>query len=102
FKSAATLTTSVGSSITGGDACNVWWRLGSAADIFTSSSMIGNILAGTSINMQAGATLNGRALAQAAVTLSQNIITGPPCAPPPTSTGTLTASTATPNGPGPV
>src|ERR1700694_5276578 len=27
FKSAATLTTSAGSSVTGGDPCNVWWRL---------------------------------------------------------------------------
>ena len=89
FKSAATLTTSAGSSVTGGDPCNVWWRLVSAADIFTSSSLIGNILAGTSINMQAGAILNGRALAQAAVTLNSNTITGPVCtAPLPTAVPT--------------
>jgi hypothetical protein len=79
FKSAATLTTGVGSSVTGGDPCNVWWRLVSAADIFTGSSMVGNVLAGTSINMQAGASLNGRALAQAAVTLNSNTISGPAC-----------------------
>lgn len=72
FKSAATLTTSVGSSVTGGDPCNVWWRLVTAADIFPGTSIIGNILAGTSINMQSGARLNGRALAQAAVTLNAN------------------------------
>lgn len=81
FKSAATLTTSAGSTVTGGDPCNVWWRLVSAADIFSNSSIIGNILAGTSINMQKGASLNGRALAQAAVTLNNNAI-GSICAAP--------------------
>ena len=90
FKADTTLTTAVGSSVTGGDPCNVWWRLGSAADIFSGSAMMGSILAGTSINMQAGASLNGRALAQAAVTLSQNTITGPVCAAPPVSTATST------------
>jgi hypothetical protein len=80
FKSAFTLTTSTGSSVTGGDPCNVWWRLGTGADIFPNSSIIGNILAGTSINMQNGASLNGRALAQAAVTLNANAISGPICA----------------------
>ena len=79
FKSSATLTTSAGSSVTGGDPCNVWWRLVSDADLGSNSSMIGNILAGTLINMQNGASLNGRALAQAAVTLSANTISGPSC-----------------------
>jgi len=82
FKSAATLTTSAGSSVTGGDPCNIWWRLVSAASIIGANSTFeGNILAGTSINMQTGATLNGRTLAQAAVTLDHNTITGPTCLP---------------------
>jgi LPXTG-motif cell wall-anchored protein len=82
FKSAATLTTSASSSVTGGDPCNVWWRLVSAGSIIGSnSSFEGNILSGTSIAMQTGATLNGRALAQAAVTLDHNTITGPTCVP---------------------
>lgn len=110
FKSAATLTTSAGSSITGGDPCNVWWRLVSSADIFSNSSMIGTIFAGTSINMQNGASLNGRALAQAAVTLNANTIFGPVCAVaaptvtptvtttiPPTSTVTTTPGPGTPS-----
>jgi hypothetical protein len=80
FKSAATLTTSAGSSVTGGNAFDVWWRLVSKADINTNSSIIGNILAGTSINLLTGASLNGRALAQAAVTLQSNTIFGPYCA----------------------
>lgn len=82
FKSAATLTTSAGSTVTGGDPCNVWWRLVSAGSILGSSStMIGNILSGTSINMNTNATLNGRLLSQAAVTLDKNTITGPACVP---------------------
>ena len=82
FKSAATLTTSAGSSVTGGDPCTIWWRLVSAASaIGTNSTFEGNILAGTSIALQTGATLNGRALAQAAVTLDHNTITGPACTP---------------------
>lgn len=82
FKSAATLTTSVGSSVTGGDPCNVWWRLVSSADIFTGSTMIGSVFAGTSINMQNAASLDGRLMAQAAVTLDSNTITGPNCTAP--------------------
>lgn len=90
FKSSATLTTSAGSSVTGGHPCNVWWRLVSAADLGANSSMLGNILAGTSINMQNSASLNGRVLAQAAVTLSANTISSPVCvaSPPASTTGT--------------
>jgi hypothetical protein len=82
FKSAATLTTAAGSSVTGGDPCNVWFRLVSAGSIIgANSTLIGNILSGTSIAMQTGASLNGRALSQAAVTLDHNTITGPACTP---------------------
>ena len=89
FKSAATLTTSAGSSVTGGDPCNVWWRLVSSASIIgANTSLIGNVLALTDINLQTGASVNGRVLAQTGqVTMDANIITGPVCAaPPPTST----------------
>jgi hypothetical protein len=80
FKSAATLTTSAGSTVTGGDPCNVWWRLVSAGSILgANSTLIGNVLSGTSINMQTGATLNGRLLSQAAIALDHNTITGPAC-----------------------
>jgi len=82
FKSAATLTTSASSTVTGGDPCNVWWRMVSAGSILGSSStMVGNLLSGTSLNMQTNATLNGRLLSQAAVTLDHNTITGPACVP---------------------
>jgi len=86
FKTPGTLTTSAGSAVTGVDPCNVWWRLGTAADLFENSSMIGTILAGTSINMRTGARLDGRAFAQAAVTLDQNVITGLICRALPTAT----------------
>jgi len=76
FKSATTFTVSANFSITGGDVCDVWWKLGTAADLGVGSAIMGNILAGTSINMQTGASLQGRALAQAAVTLDSNTISG--------------------------
>jgi hypothetical protein len=105
FKSAATLTTSSGSSVTGGDPCNIWWRLVSSGTLGTGSVVIGNILALTDINLQTGASLNGRALAQTGqVTLDSNIITGPICAASPTDTpvpptDTPVPPTNTPGGP---
>lgn len=76
FKSASDLV------ITGGAAakvtspsCNVWWRVVSSATFDAGSSLVGNILADTSITLAAGASLAGRALARtAAVTLSSNTI----------------------------
>jgi hypothetical protein len=95
FKSAATLTTSSNSSVTGGDPCNVWWRLVSSGTIGTGTTFIGNILALTDIALQTGATLDGRALAQTGqVTLDSNIITGPICAT--QATDTPAAPTDTP------
>lgn len=84
FKTVSTLITSSGSSVTGGDPCNVWWRIGSAATLATTTSFIGNIVladADEVTALQTSATLNGRVLAQAAatVTLDTNTITGPTC-----------------------
>ncbi len=73
FKSASTVITSPGSGISGSDACNVWWRVGSSATLDTNTQFLGNILALTSIGLNNGASLNGRLLAQTgAVTLSNN------------------------------
>jgi hypothetical protein len=84
FKSAATLITSDGSFVTGGDPCNIWWRVVSSATLGKTSSFIGNILASTAITMNTGATLNGRAMTQtAAITLGGNTISGPVCSAPP-------------------
>jgi uncharacterized repeat protein (TIGR01451 family) len=83
FKMVSTLITSPGSSITGGDACNIWWRVGSSATIETTTAFKGNILALTAITMKTGATLSGRIFAQnAAVTLGTNTITLPTCSTP--------------------
>jgi hypothetical protein len=84
FKTVSTLITSPGSSVTGGDPCNVWWRIGSAATLDTTTSFIGTIVTADVADttaMNTGATLDGRILAQAAatVTLDANTITGPTC-----------------------
>lgn len=92
FKAASTVITGPDASVTGGDACNIWWRVGSSATLDTGTAFKGNIFALTSITLITGATLDGRALAQnGAVTLDTNIITGPVCQVP-TSTPTNTAS----------
>ena len=92
FKSAAALTTSSGSSITGGNPCNVWWRVVSSATIGTGTTFIGNILASTSVTLQTGASLDGRAFAHTgAVTLDSNTITGDTCLAAPAPTATATA-----------
>lgn len=94
FKTVSTLITSSGSSVTGSDPCNVWWRIGSAATLGTTTSFIGNIVTAdvadtTALNT--GAILNGRVLAQASqtVTLDGNTITSPVCA---TTTASSTSS----------
>jgi Ice-binding-like len=64
--------------INGAQPCDVFWQVGSSATIGVSSTFVGNIMALTSIAMQTGATLNGRAMAQnGAVTLDTNRIIQP-------------------------
>src|SRR5665213_2774413 len=99
FKTVSTLITSPGSSVTGGDPCNIWWRIGSSATLATTTSFIGNIFPLNGVTaLQTGATLNGRVLAQSAgtVTLASNTITGPTCATPASSGGSSGTSSATP------
>lgn len=80
FKSASTLITSGTANVVGGDACNIWWRQVSSAVLGTDTSLKGNILSSTSISLETGADLEGRALAQTgAVTLDSNTITGSSC-----------------------
>lgn len=100
FKIGSTLTTASGSSvrvINGGSACNVFWQVGSSATLGTTTAFAGNILALTSITLNTGADLFGRALARnGAVTLASNNISG--CAvgaATPTATATATLPTAT-------
>ena len=64
--------------IGGARACNVFWQVGSSATLGGDTIFKGNILAYTSITIDSGATLEGRALAQnGAVSLQANTITVP-------------------------
>jgi hypothetical protein len=84
FKMGSTLTTATGSSvqvINGGSGCNVYWVVGSSATLGTTTAFVGNILALTSITLNTGVTVSGRALARnGAVTLAGNTISV--CVPP--------------------
>ncbi len=84
FKIGSTLTTATGSSvvvINGGSSCNVFWQVGSSATLGTTTTFAGNILALTSITLNTGASLSGRALARnGAVTLAGNAVSV--CVPP--------------------
>ena len=54
---------------------NVYWIVSDTTTLGTTSVFNGNILDQTNIALQTGATLNGRALAQTAVTLDANPVT---------------------------
>jgi len=79
FQIGSTLTTAANSSVVfrgGGQNCNVFWQVGSSATIGTTTTFVGNILALTTINLNTGASLAGRALARnGAVNLNSNAVT---------------------------
>lgn len=83
FQMSSTLITSPGSTVSvinGANACGVEWQVSSSATIDTGTTFVGNILALTSITMNAGANLTGRALARnGAVTLSANTVSFGAC-----------------------
>jgi hypothetical protein len=85
FQIGSTLTTASASTIIptdGAQACNVFWQVGSSATLGTGSTLLGSILALTSITVTTGDTINGRALARnGAVTLDDDTITVPPPCP---------------------
>lgn len=56
---------------------NIFWQVGGQTTLGTNSIFNGNILDQTKIAIQTGATLNGRALAQTAVTLDANSVSIP-------------------------
>jgi len=57
---------------------NIFWQVSGATTLGTYSVFNGIILDQTKIAMETGAKLNGRALAQTAVTLDDNSVTAPP------------------------
>ncbi len=63
----------------GAQAKNIFWQVagGAGANLGTTSHFEGTILAKTAIHMLTGASLNGRALAQTAVTLQKNVLVIP-------------------------
>ena len=80
FQISGTLTMSSGVSITlsgGAQAKNIYWQTAGATTLGTTSHFEGTILSKTAINMQTGASMNGRLLAQTAVTLQKNVIVKP-------------------------
>ena len=94
FKIGSTLTTASGSSVTlsnGGNACGVAWQVGTSATLGTTTSFLGNLIALSSITLNTGANITGRALARnGAVTLDTNNVSPAACAagggPPPVPT----------------
>jgi subtilisin family serine protease len=78
FKIGSTLTTATSASvvlINGGTPSNVFWQVGSSATLGTTTAFVGNILALTSITLNNGAVVSGRALAHnGAVTMDTNTV----------------------------
>jgi hypothetical protein len=56
---------------------NIFWQVAGQVKLGTTSQFTGIILSQTKIVLETGATLNGRALAQTAVTLDANAVTEP-------------------------
>lgn len=81
FQAGSTLVTAPGSSvllINGAQPCNVFWQVASSATLDTTTTFVGTIMALTSITLNNGASIAGRALARnGTVTLINNRITAP-------------------------
>jgi hypothetical protein len=81
FQIASTLTTTSGRQIIlsgGAKSSQVFWQVGSAATLGSTSAFHGTVLADQAVTMSTGATLTGRILARvAAVTLDSNTLVKP-------------------------
>ncbi|MGW6939384.1 ice-binding family protein [Streptomyces xanthophaeus] len=98
FQIPAALTTATSSRIlltNGASPCNVFWQIGSSAELNTNTTFVGTIMALTSIFLRTGTNIEGRALARnGEVTMDNNRIFLGGCATGGTTTGT-TAGTPT-------
>ena len=83
FRAASTLVTGVSSSvvlINGAQACNVYWQIGSAATLGTSSTMAGHVIAQALISTGASSVVNGQLISvTGAVTLGGTTIVNNGC-----------------------
>lgn len=83
FQIGSTLTTASNASvvvINGGQGCNVFWQVGSSATLGTGTTFTGSILALTSITLNTGVSLAGRALARnGAVTMHTDHVAAGSC-----------------------
>lgn len=61
----------------GAQAKNIFWQVSGAVTFGTTSHFEGIVLGKTGINLQTGASINGRILAQTAVTLQKNTVNKP-------------------------
>jgi len=70
---------------------NIFWQVagGVGVDLGTTSQFAGIIMSQAGINLQTGASINGRLLSQTAVTLDANSVTAPSARPAPPSFGSL-------------
>jgi hypothetical protein len=106
FRATMALTTAAPSSVVlmnGAQACNVFWQIGSSATLGAGSRFAGNILATTSITLNAGVTVDGRLLASTgAVTLISDVITRSACRTGPVTPPVTTTSDESPTPSGPV
>ncbi len=103
FDIESTLITAPASSvliINGGNACNVFWRVGSSATLDTTTDFKGNILALANIAVNTGATVSGRLLAQVeAVTMDTNTVAIPTdCETPPAAGNIIVQVQTNPDG----
>ena len=96
FVIGSTLTTASASSViltNGASPCNVFWKIGSSATFGSGTAFEGNVMALTSISLNSGVTVLGRALARnGEVTLINDVLTLPGCA---TETSTTPTGTET-------
>ena len=73
-----TMSNAAGVSLTGGAvAKNVFWQVAGLVDLGTTAHCEGVILTQTLINMQTGASINGRLMAQTAVTIASSTVVQP-------------------------
>lgn len=98
FEVGSTLTTASASSvvmINGASPCNVYWQVGSSATLGSTTAFQGTIMALTSVTLNNGASVIGRALARnGAVTLDDNLLDPSGCQTGPT--GSTPTPTPTP------